>query len=282
MMSDSVKDHLSRHKYPYILLGILCLANIQVWRELIMDWWRDDNYSHGFLIIPISVYLLYRQRNEFRFPAPTARAGLFVFVLGFIGMLFGMAAGEYFTTRLSLVTVITGLAYYHMGTDNFRKAWFSFFLLLFMIPIPATIYYAATGPMQTFAAQVTNSLLQFIGSPSVRQGNVILLGGYSLEVAEACSGLRSLVSLLALSAIYGYLWLPGRVIPMLVFFAAFPIAVVTNVFRIFSTAIGAYVISPEIADSFLHEISGTMVFLLALVLIIILSTVLKWIAKRLS
>ncbi|MDF1545539.1 MAG: exosortase/archaeosortase family protein [bacterium] len=281
-MSTALQQHLNRHKYPYILLGLLTLVNVQVWRELILDWWQDDNYSHGFLILPISAYLLYRQRKELIFPAPTARAGLFLFVFGFLGLLFGMAAGEYFTTRLSLVLVMTGLAYYHLGQENFRKAWFSFFLLLFMIPIPATVYYAATGPMQTFAAQVTNSLLQIIGAPSVRQGNIILLGGYSLEVAEACSGLRSLVSLLALSAIYGYLWLPGRVIPLIVFFSAIPIAIVTNVFRIFTTAIGAYVISPEIAESFLHELSGTMVFLIALILLIILSTVLKWIAKRLS
>ena len=274
------KLNLSKHRYVYVLLSVMLLAHLQVIRELMFDWWHDDNYSHGFLIVPLAIYFFYRERNNLVFPARTCKTGLAMFVLGFLLILLGTAAGEYFTTRIGLVTAVAGLAMYHLGARNFRFVWFSFFLLLFMIPIPSTIYYALTGPMQTFAARVTDSLLQLIGAPSVRQGNIISLGGYNLEVAEACSGLRSLVSLLTMAAVYGYLLLPGRAIPTLVFVAAIPIAIAANIFRIFVTAVGAYAFSPELADGFLHELSGILVFLMAILMIILLSKVLKWIAKR--
>jgi exosortase len=269
-------QHLKLHRYPYLLLGALTLLSIPVLRDLIADWIRDDNYSHGFFIIPISIYLFYRRRNDLILPAAPARSGMIVFILGCLCMILGVAASEYFTTRLSLVVIVTGIALYYLGTANFRKVWFSFFFLLFMIPVPAVIYNAATFPMQLFATRISAGLLQVIGVPCVRHGNVIQLPDYALEVLEACSGLRSLVTLMALGALYGYLTLDGKVRPILLFAATIPIAIVTNIFRIFVTAIAAYAISTSFAEDFLHEISGLLVFVAALVLIFILGGILRW------
>jgi len=277
--ADSIQrlmQHLKVHRYPYLLLGALTLLSIPVLRDLIADWIRDDNYSHGFFIIPISIYLLYRRRRDLVFPAAPARSGMVVFIIGCLGLVLGVAASEFFTTRLSLVIIITGLALYYFGTANFRKVWFSFFFLLFMIPIPAVIYNAATFPMQLLATKVTAGLLQIIGVPCVRHGNVIQLPDYALEVLEACSGLRSLVTLMALGALYGFLTLPGKLRPILLFAATIPIAIVTNIFRIFVTAIAAYAISTGFAEDFLHEISGLLVFVTALLLILILGGILRW------
>jgi len=143
------------------------------------------------------------------------------------------------------ILIITGLSLYYLGKTNFRKVWFSFFFLLFMIPIPAIIYYSATLPMQLLASKVTDNLLQLIGVPSVRQGNIIYLTEYTLEVAEACSGLRSLTTI-----------------------------------RLLFTAIGAYAVSVKLAEDFLHELSGMMVFISALIIIIILGAFLKLPEKR--
>ncbi|PWB76143.1 exosortase [candidate division GN15 bacterium] len=269
-------QHLTVHRYYYLLLAALTLLSVPVLKNLIADWIRDDNYSHGFFIIPISIYLIYRRRHDLAFPAAPSRAGMAVFIAGCLGLILGIAASEFFTTRLSLVVIITGMSLYYLGRANFRKVWFAFFFLLFMIPIPAVVYNAATFPMQLFATKVTAGLLQLIGVPCVRHGNVIQLPDYALEVLEACSGLRSLVTLMALAALYAYLTLPGTVRPIILFLAAIPVAVVTNIFRIFVTAIAAYAISTSFAEDFLHEISGLLVFVTALVLILILGGILRW------
>ena len=280
--SEKLIAHVKKHLYPYVLLTIVVLFNITVVGDLISDWYHDGNYSHGFLIIPVSIYLFYRQSKQFTFPAKPAKAGLALLAVGCVGLIFGIAATEYFTTRFSLVLIVTSVAWYYLGASNFRKTWFAFFFLLFMIPIPAIIYYSATAPMQLFASKVTHAFLQVVGVPALRQGNIIILPDYRLEVAEACSGLRSLVTLMALTSLYGYLRLPGKVVPVILFLATFPIAIATNIFRVVITGLGAYTISTGLAESFLHEVSGAMVFISALILVIILGAILQWAKKRLS
>jgi len=276
---ELIKHNIKAHLYAYLILLVILFFSISVWRDLIADWIRDDNYSHGFFIIPIALYLFYRKRKELVFPAKHSGWGIVFFVLGCLGFIVGVAASEYFTTRFSLVVMISGFACYYLGTDNFKKVWFAFFFLIFMIPIPAVIYYAATLPMQLFASKVTVVLLKIIGVPVMRNGNVIMLPDYALEVAEACSGLRSLVTLLALGALYGYLRMPGKVLPVLLFVGTVPIAIATNIFRIFITALGAYAISKQLAENFLHEMSGLIVFVVALLLMLIFGAILKWIRK---
>ena len=280
-VSQSVAAHVGLYRYPYIALAVILLFNIGTLIELVSDWYRDDNYSHGFFIIPISIYLFYRKREELSFPAKTSRSGLVLLALGCLGLVLGVAASEYFTTRFSLVMIVSGLALFYLGGKNFRKVWFAFFFLLFMIPIPAVIYYAATLPMQLFASKVTAGLLHVIGVPAMRSGNIINLPEYSLEVAEACSGLRSLVTLLALGALYACHRMPGKVLPVILFVATIPIAIATNIVRIFVTAIGAYAISIEVAESFLHEMSGLIVFVTALIMMAIFGSILVWIRNRL-
>jgi exosortase len=276
----AIQENIIQHKYVYLLTVLIVLLNIKVFIELIGDWYRDDNYSHGFLIIPISIYLFYRQKDKLKFPAVPNKWGMLFFIFGCLGLILGIAASEYFTTRFAIVLMITSLALYYLGYENFKKVWFCFFFLLFMIPIPSTIYYSATLPLQLLATKASVILLKIIGVPVVRDGNIIHLPDYSLEVAEACSGIRSLVALMSLSALYSYLRMPGKVLPITLFFSAIPIAIITNIFRIFVTAIGAYAISKEIAEEFLHEISGMLIFVTALIIIVILGSILKWTRNR--
>jgi exosortase len=144
-----------------------------------------------------------------------------------------------------------------------------------MIPLPATIYYSATLPMQLFSTKITHIILKIFGIPALRQGNIIYLPNYALEVAEACSGLRSLVTLLALGALIGYLTLPGKVKPIILFVSAIPIAIALNIFRLVFTAVGAYAISTKLAEHFLHELSGIIVFFLALVIMLLFASLLR-------
>jgi len=177
---------------------------------------------------------------------------------------------------------ITGIGLACFGGANFRRVWFAFFFLLFMIPVPAVVYYQATLPMQLFSSKVTTTLLQVIGVPAVRQGNIIHLPEYSLEVIEACSGLRSLVALLALGSLYSWSYMSGRWRAVFLTLAMIPIAVSANIFRVFVTAVGAYAVSRDLADTFLHEVSGLLVFFSALVMLVILGAILKWTEKLFS
>ncbi|MEW5794994.1 MAG: exosortase/archaeosortase family protein [Candidatus Zixiibacteriota bacterium] len=279
---NAILSHIVRHKFPYALLALSTALSFHVWVDLGLDWWHDDNYSHGFLVLPISVYLLYRCRRELHWPAEPSRWGIVLVLVGSGGLVLGIAASEFFVTRMSLILQITGIGLAYLGRDNFRRAWFAFFFLLFMVPVPAVIYYQATLPMQLLSTKLTTFLLQLLGMPAVRQGNIIHLPGYSLEVIEACSGLRSLVTLLALGSLYSWHYMSGRFRPVLLTLAMIPIAMTANVFRIMVTAIGAYAISREMAETFLHEVSGMLVFLSALVMLLILGAFLKWTEKRFS
>ncbi len=277
---EKIQKHVKKFRCSYLVVLLLVITNVPLFIDLIGDWWQDDNYSHGFFIIPISIYLFYKKRNELIFPAVKSKSGLFIFILGLIFLILGTAASEYFTTRIGFLTALTGFALYSIGYKNFKKVWFPFFFLLFMIPIPSIVYYAATLPLQLFATKVTVVLLEVIGVPVARNGNIIALPNYMLEVVEACSGLRSLMTLLALGALYAYTRLPGKVIPIIIFCATVPIAIATNIFRIFTTALGAYAVSKELAEDFLHELSGMIVFFTALIMMLILGAILQWIRNR--
>ncbi len=277
---DTTIDHIKRHLLFYIILAVFLAFNIPVFKLLIEDWIRDGNYSHGFFIIPISIFLIYRSGNLLVFPAPRSMTGMVLFVFGCAGMILGAAANEFFSSRASMILSLTGVTLFYLGWANFKKVWFAFFFLLFMIPLPAVIYYSATLPLQLFATKATVAILHIFDLPSVRHGNIIFLPNFKLEVAEACSGLRSLVTLMALGALYGYLTLQGTIRPLTLFIMTVPVAIAVNIFRLVITAFGAYAISPKVAESFLHELSGLLVFIIALVAIIIIGSILGWKKSR--
>jgi exosortase len=272
---SSFNTHIRHNFLPYLLISLLVILNITILLGLIDDWYYDGNYSHGFLIIPISIYIFYKKRRELVLPAQPSKLGLAIFIIACLGLIFGAAAKEFFTARFSLVLGITGIAMYYVGWANFRKVWFAFFFLMFMIPLPATVYYSATLPMQLFATKITHIILKIVGIPALRQGNIIYLPNYALEVAEACSGLRSLVTLLALGALIAYMTLSGKIKPIIFFLSAIPIAIGLNIFRLVFTAVGAYAISTKLAEHFLHELSGIIVFFLALVIMLLFASLLR-------
>ncbi len=267
---------IPRDRSVYIAFGLLVLIYLPALYDLVVDWYTDPNYSHGFLVPVISGYLLWKKRAELTsIPRSGNNAGLVVIILGMILFVLGNGASEYFTVRFSLVVMIFGLTLYLYGGPLVRKTWFEILFLVFMIPIPYVIYFSATFPMQLFASKVTVNLLSILGMPVVRQGNIIHLPNQMLEVAEACSGLRSLISLLALGALYAYISqrrLPGKII---LFLSTIPIAIVGNVFRVFVTALLAYTLETSVTTEPLHTIMGLSVFVVAFVLLFIFGAILR-------
>ncbi len=148
-----------------------------------------------------------------------------------------------------------------------------------MSPIPYVIYFSATFPMQLLASKVTVFLLDGLGMPVIRQGNIIHLANQSLEVAEACSGLRSLISLLALGAIYGYLTQKRFSGKIILFLSTIPIAMIGNIFRVFITSIIVYTFEADVTAEPIHSTMGASVFVVAFILLLIFGTMLKKVIK---
>jgi exosortase len=263
---------------PEILLIALVLVLIYfpVFVELWDDWERDSNYSHGFLVPLVSLFLLWKKRQELsQIPAKLSLFGLAIIAAGLFLLLIGTAGAEYFSVRLSFVTLIFGLVWYFGGDRLAKNAVVPIWYLVLAIPVPYVIYFAVAFPLQLLATKVTVVILHLMGLPSIRQGNIIHLPGYSLEVVEACSGLRSLISLLALSGVYAYLTQKNKMKKFILFASAVPIALIANIFRILITALGAYLISPKMAEDFLHELSGLVVFVVSFICLFILGEILK-------
>ena len=258
---------------PFVLLLVVYLPALY---DLVGDWYHDSNYSHGFLVPIVSAYLLWQKRRQLKHTRlEIDNRGLIVIIIGLVLFILGNGAAEYFTLRFSFIVTLFGLVWYLFGRALLRQTWFSLFFLVFMIPIPYVLYYAATVPMQLLASKITAVTLNAVGMDVVRQGNIIHIPNYSLEVADACSGIRSLVSLLALGALYAYMT-QRRMLPRVLLFAStVPIAVAANVFRVLVTALLAYTVTTDVAQDPLHSTLGLSVFVVAFILLFITGAILR-------
>lgn len=263
---------------PFIALVLVYAPALY---ELVAAWAQDDNYSHGFLVPVVSAWLLWQKRESLKAAVQTVdRAGLILIIIGCLLFVVGNGGAEYFTVRASFVITLFGIVWYLFGRDVVKIAWFELAFLCFMIPIPYVLYYALTFPMQLLASKITAGVLSSIGMDVFRQGNILNLpDGTSLEVAEACSGMRSLMSLLALGALFAYMTqkrLAGKII---LFASTVPIAMIANVFRVFITALLATMVSAEVTTEPLHSLLGLSVFVVSFVLMLIVGAILKVIFK---
>lgn len=244
-----------------VLLGLLYRG---ILRDLVAQWWDDPNYSHGFLVPLFSAFLVWQQRRELRALTPRGTwVGLAVLVVGIIELLLGDLGAENFLMRSSLLVIIAGLILFHLGPEVLRAVAFPLGFLIFMVPLPATVFYAITFPLQSFAASQAAGILESIGIPVLLDGNVIHLSQLSLGVTEACSGIRSLISLLAGAAAWAYLGMPRGWIAVLFVVAAIPVTIVANVARVVLTGIIGQQWGVEYATGFFHEFAGWGIYIFA-------------------
>jgi exosortase len=249
--------------------------------KLVHDWYADENYSHGFLIVPLSLYFIWERRARLKgaIQAP-ALVGL-ALVLGSLGLLLcGILGSELFLTRISMLGVIAGAILYLYGWSHLRILVFPIAFLILMIPIPAIIFNQVAFPLQLFASRFGEIVLQLFQVPVLREGNVIVLANTSLEVAEACSGIRSLISLVTLAIIYGYFMDPRMWTRLVLMAGAIPIAIIANGIRVAGTGIAAHFYGPQAAQGFFHAFSGWIVFVAAFIMMFILYSLVAWISPN--
>lgn len=250
-----------------IFAALLLVLYGPILKALVLDWWRDPNYGHGFLVPLFSAFVLWRQRERLAGMAlKPANFGVLV-MLGAVGLLLvGSLGAELFSTRFSFLVMIGGIVLFLAGWRLLRAVLFPLAFLILMIPIPVLIYNQITFPLQLLASRFATFWLQLINVPVLREGNLIILPNYTLEVVDACSGIRSLMTLITLAIAYGYLVEPRRWVRWLMVLLMIPIAIVSNSIRIVGAGVLTYHFGPSMAQGFFHEFSGWVIFVAALLL----------------
>jgi exosortase len=233
--------------------------------HLVAQWWNDPNFSHGFFVPLFSAFVVWQKRSILITEQPHPSWWGLLLLAGGLGLLIvGQMGAEIFLSRSSLLIVIAGLIVLFRGWTFFRAILFPWAFLFLMIPIPAIVFNQVTFPLQLLASKVASTMLSWMGVPVLREGNIIVLPTMALEVAEACSGIRSLMSLLTLAVIYGYLMESRNSVRVLLALASIPIAVAANSFRIVGTGLLVQYWDPAKAQGFFHEFSGWLIFVISL------------------
>jgi exosortase len=249
-----------------VICLLIAAVYCQVLVKLVTDWWQIPDFSHGFLVPLFSVYLVWEKRETLRgINIAPCWSGVAVIALGLVVLLLGVYGSELFLSRVSLVILLAGLVLCFGGRPLLKELRFALLVLFLAIPIPAIIFNQITFPLQLLASWLASSLLPLFGVPAMRWGNVIELPMIRLEVAEACSGIRSLMSLFTLAVFYGYFLEKSIWRRIALVLASVPIAIAANAVRILGTGICVQYWDPDKALGFFHEFSGWVIFLVSLV-----------------
>jgi exosortase len=266
-----------------LLLGGFSVLYWHVVAKLVHDWAFDDNYSHGFLIVPLAAYLAWERRGQLaRATCRPSLLGLLLIITSTVVLAAGVLGAELFLTRISMLGVLAGTVLFVLGWQHLAILSFPIAFMTLMIPIPAIVFNQIAFPLQLLASRFGELALSLLGVPALREGNVITLATTSLEVADACSGIRSLVSLLTLAIVYGY-FLDSRMWVRVAFaVSSVPIAIVANGIRVAGTGVAAHYLGANAAEGFFHTFSGWALFLVAVGMLFVFHRILIGIAPQRS
>jgi exosortase D (VPLPA-CTERM-specific) len=298
MQNSWVKNSFAKFWQPLLLVAALLFLYAPALKLLVQTWWTDDNYSHGLLIPFLIGFLVWFEKDELGKPEkrPAFLAGGAICLAAMFFLLVGILGAELFTQRFSLLLMLAGITIYFFGWQILKKLVVPFALLALAIPIPTILFNKIAFPLQLLATDLAVWGIRLFGIPAAKFGNVIELlpRGASqsiwLEVVEACSGIRSLMTLVTLALVYAYFTSRRRNFASLksfdlwraaiLMFAALPIAVLTNGARLTATGILAYYYGSETAQGFLHGASGWIVYVAALLVLLLIGKILDLIASR--
>lgn len=248
--------------------ALVCACYAPILAALFRQYSYDEDMGHGFFVPVIAAYVVWQKRNELLAikPKPDWR-GLVLVGYSALQMMLGVLGTDLFTARTALVLTLIGVVWTLCGPQLLRKMAFPLFLLFFMVPIPGVVYNQITFPLQILASRLATGALTVMGVPVFREGNILDLPNQRLSVVEACSGIRSLLSLTFLSLVYGYFFEKRRWLRAVLFIATIPIAIVANGSRVTLTGLISQW-KPELAEGFFHESTGWVIFMIALAILI--------------
>ena len=268
---DATSQEKSQLGWPlmawFAALLIACYAPLLA--GLVRQWSTDEDMGHGFLVPLVAGLIAWRQRGELASAKLVPNYwGLALAAWGAVQMLLGTLAAQVFIARTAFLVSVVGAVLFLGGTRVLKILAFPLFLLIFLFPIPAIIYARITLPLQIFASTVAETVLNLVGIPVLRDGNVLELASQRLSVVEACSGIRSLLSLAFLALIYAYAFDRKIWMRWLLVAATIPIAIAANATRVTLTGVLSEY-RTDLAQGFLHLLEGWVLFMVALLLLVV-------------
>lgn len=256
--------------------GVMLVSFYPMLERLVQQWMNDDDMGHGFFVPVVAAYIAWQRKDEIlEIEMKRNYWGLVVMLYASVQYVLGTIAAELFLTRTAIVFSIAGAVLFTGGFQLLKKVGFPIFLLGFMVPIPAVIYNQITFPLQMFASGVAEKTLLLLGIPVLRDGNILELAEHKLSVVEACSGIRSLLSLTFLSLVYGFFFESRSWMRAMLLFATVPIAIAANAFRVSMTGV-LYEYKSEWAEGFFHTAEGWVIFMIALSLLLMFHRFANW------
>ena len=258
-----------------LVAGAIVVAYWYVIHGLVEAWANDDNYSHGFFIVPLAAYFAWERRHRLAaMPARPSAVGLLIVIGSLVMLVAGILGAELFLSRLSLLGVIAGTILFLLGWPRLRVLLFPLAFMLLMIPLPAIIFNKIAFPLQLVASHVGEYGISAANIPILREGNVLILANATLEVAEACSGIRSLVSLFTLGIVFGYFADSRAWVRTVIALSAIPVAILANGLRVASAGWAAHYMGQAGVEGLFHEFSGWVVFVVAFLMMLALQRLL--------
>ncbi len=245
-------------------------------QTLVADWNSNDDYSHGYFIPFIVIYMIFSIRDKLaEQPIRPANSGLLLIIVGLAILIVTKIGSEFFLQRTSLIVVLLGVVLFLLGSAYFRLLSLPILYLVFMVPLPAIIWNKISFPLQLFGSYLTEQVVRLLGIPIFREGNVLHLAETTLEVVTACSGLRSLITMFALSSLLVWMSSMSTGRKWLLFLSAAPTAIIANIIRLTTTSILAEHYGSEVAQGFLHDFSGLFTFAIGFGLLIVINSFLR-------
>ena len=259
-----------------LFVAALVLTYWSVLSGLVSDWYTDDNYSHGFFIIPLAAFFAWERRAAFtNAPLKPSWLGLIIVATSLMLLVGGLLGAELFLSRVSVIGVLTGGILYLFGWQRLRVVAFPLAFLLLMIPLPALIFNKIAFPLQLLASNVGEATIDAFEIPILREGNILILANARLEVAEACSGIRSLVSLFTLGLVFGYFVDPRPWVRVVIALSSIPVAILANGLRVASAGVAAHNYGTAGVEGVFHDLSGWVVFVIAFMMMLVLQRLLQ-------
>jgi exosortase len=260
----------------FLTLALFLVGYYPVLEILANKWANSEEYSHAFLTLPIIAYMVWNKRQLLLQDAgKSSFFGLLLLLLSTPLYLFSLLTQVHTLIALSMILAIVGILIYITGVQTICHLATPLFLLIILIPVPEQLFIQLTFPLQLKVSQASEIFVRFFGVPIFREGNVMNIPGKSFEVVEACSGLRSMITLLTLSIIVGYFMLKTNTSKGVLLLASIPIAILVNIFRVVALILFYHFFKVDLTGGMLHTLLGLLIFGLALALLLFLQKILN-------
>lgn len=263
----------SRRVAAYLVFGLIgatLVVYFPILRAMVHHWRIDPDYSHGFLIVPLALYFAYERKYDLE-EAPIAGSwwGVIPLLIGLALLSFGQLGSLLTPLRAGFVFTLMGLVLLILGWAVFRILLFPLSFLLLMVPLPESLVNVVAFPLQLIAAKWAVAALHMLSIPVLLEGNIIHLASGDLFVADACSGLRSLMALLTLGVVFAHFFRRGHLVQQLILVvSAIPIAIFVNAIRVALTGLLAHAYGFDAAGGFIHDFQGLITFSIAFLLLL--------------